>query len=243
MLLSRLKTIAIVGASAILGAIHATPAVAGIVTTLGSPTSTNTTIGDLASWNNNGDTQDATFTSYIDFTPNTDPLSRQLIWETGDPTNGASLVYGAHNTLYLLVREGGSVSELSWELTANQLGAGELFVGWVFDLGNDELRLYMNGLDMANNTTLVASSSLSANDWSGPGTAGFGDGTSFVGGYGGLSSFVGDPFTSGTINTTEGLDFYLDQALLPSPVPEPVGVLAGVAALGFTFFRRRRPIQ
>jgi len=42
------------------------------------------------------------------------------------------------------------------------------------------------------------------------------------------------------INVTGGLDFYQDQAFLPSPIPEPLGVLAGVAALGFTCFRRRR---
>jgi hypothetical protein len=233
-----------IAAAALLGsALLSAHVTAGVVTTLGSPTSTNNSIGNLPTWNNNGDTQDATFTSYIDFTPNTNPASRQLIWETGGAIRGASLVYSGQNTLYLRVLDSGSISELSWELTANQLNAGELFVSWVFDLGNDELRLFMNGLDQANNTTLVATSSLSATDWTGSGAAAFGDGTSRVGGYSGLGAFFPDAFSSGTINTTEGLDFYRDQAFLPSPVPEPLGTLAGVAAIGFTFFRRRRSIQ
>lgn len=215
---------------------------AGVVTTLGTPTSTNNSIGNLPTWNGNGDTQDATFTSYIDFTPNTDPSSRQVIWETGAGGIGASLVYGANNTLYLRVKEITSVYDLSWELTANQLGAGEIFVSWVFDLGNDEMRLYMDGLDLNNNTTLVASVPFTGTDWSGPNAGGYGSSTTNVGGYGGLTAFVGDPFTSGSINTVEGLDFYRNQAFLPSPVPEPLGVLAGVAALGFTAFRRRRAL-
>jgi hypothetical protein len=148
-----------------------------------------------------------------------------------------------HNTLHFRVQDGGTISDLSWQLTADQLSAGELFVGWVVDLGNDEIRLIMDGLDLANNQKVVASAPFTGSDWSGLGVAGFGNGTSTVGGYSGFSSFVADPLTSVTINTTEGLDFFQDQAFLPSPVPEPMGVLAGFAAIGFTFFRHRRALQ
>ena len=216
---------------------------AGVVATLGAPSSTHNTLGNVPTWDGNGDTQDATFTSFIDFSANTSPLGAQLIWETGDEAFGASLLYANNSTLYFRVRDNGAISDLSWQLTANQLSAGELFVGWVVDLGSDEIRLIMDGLDLNNNQTVVASAPFSGSDWSGPGGAGYGFGTSTVGGYSGLSTFVADPFTSGTINTTEGLDFFNDQAFLPSPVPEPMGMLAGAAAIGFTFFRRRRALQ
>jgi len=223
----------------ILGSLSVSEIDAAVVTSLGAPTSTNTTIGNLSSWNQNGDQQDATFTSKIDFTRNANPADRQVIWESGGGSKGASLIYSGNNTLFFRVKDGGTVSDLSWELTANQLAAGELFVGWVVDLGNDEMRLIMDGLDIGNNLTTVATTSFTGTDWSGRNGAGFGESSSNVGGYT-SPKFVGTPFSSGTINTTEGLDFYQDQALMISQVPEPLGTLAGVVAIGFTFFRRHR---
>ena len=214
---------------------------AGVVATLGAPTSTSNTLGDLPSWHGIGDTEDVTFTAHIDFVPNNDPNSFQTIWETGDTANGSSLIYGPDSTLYLRARDGAALTDISWQLSASQLNAGDIFVSWVVDLGNDELRLFMDGLDLENRVTNVASAAFLGNDWSGGGLASFGGGTSPVGGYSGFAaSFLGDPFTSGTINTTEGLDFHRDTAFLPAPVPEPLGMMAGVAAIGFTFFRRRR---
>ena len=236
-------------------ATFASAATAGVVTSLGTPTSTHNTIGDLPSWQGNGDDGDATFTSYIDFSSNAGASGQQLIWETGGIDFGSSLVYGPNDTLFMRVLTegtgplgavtGGTVTDLSYQLTANQLGAGELFVAWVFDLGNNEIRLIMDGLDQDNNPTTVATMGFNGTDWSSADAAAFGDSsaTNFVGGYNGLTAFSGDPFVSGTINTTEGLDFFRGDALVISPVPEPLGAMAGVAAIGFTCFRRRRELE
>ena len=64
---------------------------AAVVATLGAPTSTHNTLDNIPTWDGNGDTQDATFTSFIDYSANTNPLGAQLIWETGDAAGGASL--------------------------------------------------------------------------------------------------------------------------------------------------------
>ena len=213
----------------------------GVTATLGPATSNTTATGNLPSWNNNGDRQDATFSAYINFSPNNTPGSRQLIWESGGRINGTSLVYENNNTLRLRALQAGVTSELTWELTANQIASGELFVSWVIDLGGDELRLIMDGIGAATAPATVASVSFTGDDWTGGGAAAFGEGTSRVGGYPSPFAFFPDTFTSGSINTTAGLNYYQDQALLPSPVPEPLGALAGVAAVAFTCFRRRRP--
>ena len=214
---------------------------AGVVTTLGTPTSTDNTIGNLPTWNNNGDQEDATFTAYIDFSANTTPGSRELIWESGGRINGASLIYEENDTLRFRALQSGVVSELTYQLTADQISSGDIFVSWVFDLGNDEMRLIMDGVSGSSPPAVVASVPFLGTDWTGPAAAAFGDGTSRVGGYPNPFGFFPDTFTSGTINTTEGLDFYQDQAFLPSPIPEPLGLLAGAAAIMFTCFRRRRP--
>ena len=214
---------------------------AGVVATLPPSTSQTTTIGNLPSWNNNGDQLDATFSAYIDFSANNTPGSRQLIWESGGRINGTSLIYEDNNLLRLRTLQSGVTSELTWQLTANQLAAGDLFVSWVIDLGSDELRLIMDEVSAGAPVQTVASAPYTGTDWTGPAIGGFGDGTSRVGGYASPNEFFPDPFTSGTINTSEGLRYYQDAAFLPSPVPEPLGALAGVAAIGFTCFRRRRP--
>lgn len=212
---------------------------AGVVTTLGAPTSNHTTPGDLPTWGGIGDLQDATFSAYIDFSANTS--STQLIWETGNGGIGASLLYENGSLLRLRAIQGNNISELTWNLTADQLASGELFVGWVFDMGNSEMRLVMDSIGGAAAPTTLASTPFTIDDWSSGNPAAFGFGTSNVGGYGG--GFSADPFSDATINTAAGLSFYEGQAFLPSPIPEPLGALAIVAALGFTVFRRQRPLD
>lgn len=221
-------------------AISAIPAThAGVVATLGTPTSNHGT-GNLPTWNNNGDQQDATFTALIDFSANTTPGSRELVWESGGRINGLSLIYEENNILRFRALQFGVTSELTWQLTANQLAAGDLFVSWVVDLGNDEMRLIMDGIN-GSAREVVATTTFIGTDWTGSGAAAFGNGTSRTGGYPTPFEFFPDPFASGTINASAGLDYYQDQAFLPSPVPEPLGALAAVAALGCTIFRRQRP--
>ncbi len=215
---------------------------AGVVTTLPAvPTSNHTTIGNLPTWNNNGDQEDATFSAYIDFSANSTPGSRQLIWESGGRINGSSLIYENNNLLRLRTLQSGLTSELTWQLTADQIAAGDVFVSWVIDLGSDELRLVMDEVSAGAPLRTVAMAAYTDTDWTGPGVAGFGDSTTRVGGYPPPFQFFPDAFTSGTINTTQGLNYYQDISFLPTPVPEPLGTLAGVAAIGFTCFRRRRP--
>ena len=213
---------------------------AGVVTTLGTPTS-NHGIGNLPSWNNNGDQQDATFTALIDFSDNTIPGSRQLIWESGGRINGTSLIYEENNLLRFRSLQAGVTTELTWQLTADQINAGDLFVSWVLDLGNDEMRLILDGVTAGDPAAVVAAAPFTLTDWTGSGGAAVGNGTSRAGGYPPAQMFFPDPFVSGTINTSAGLDFFQDQAFLPSPIPEPFGALAGAFAIALTCCRRRRP--
>jgi len=217
---------------------------AGVVDTLGTPTATYTTIGNLPTWGGTGsDTQDATFTAYIDFDANPIGGDREVIWESGAGGTGTSLIYEEDNTLRFRTRQGGGSGgtvDLSYQLTTDQITAGELFVAWVIDMGTDELRLIMDG---PSGPEVVASLPYTFTDWSGGNAAGFGASTTNVGGYGDGDQFQAEPFASGTINTTLGLAFYEGDAYLPSPVPEPLGLVAGFAAFGFTILRRRRPGQ
>ena len=214
--------------------------IAGVVDTLDPGDAVAyTTTGDLASWNNNGDTDDATFTLRVDFSSKASG-GPEVLWESGGRVVGSSLLYVATDTLRLATRTGGVTSILDHTLTSDQISAGEIFVSWVFDLNNDEMKLitsHVNGIDHPEEVGSVA---YTGNDWTGSGQAGFGDSSSAIGGY--SPRIFGSAFTSGTINTTEGLLFYEGDAYAPSPIPEPMGGFAALGAAVLVLFLRRRSI-
>ena len=212
---------------------------AGVVDTLnpGDIDAVFNTIGDLPTWDGNGDTDDATFTLRVDFDAKPGGFD-EVLWETGATGTGSSLLYVASNTLRFSTIQSGTQVSVDYQLNAAQIAAGEIFVSWVFDLGSDEIRINTSHVNGFNNHETVASMAYSGTDWSDGDGAGFGSSTTPVGGYG--AAFPGTPFSSGTINTTEGLLMYAGDAYAPSPVPEPAGAIALASALGLVCFQRRR---
>ncbi|MEZ5327371.1 MAG: hypothetical protein R3F19_20160 [Verrucomicrobiales bacterium] len=215
---------------------------AGIVDTL-NPASADAfnTIGNLPTWNNNGDKADATFTLAVDFDAKAGGVD-EVLWETGGGGTGSSLLYTAGDTLRFITRQGsaGGTTQVDYQLTADQIAAGEIFVSWVFDLGSDEMRLITSHVGGFDHRQTVATVAYTGTDWSGNNAAGFGASTSILGGINPNVSGVGHDFLSGTINTTEGLLFYAGDAYAPSPVPEPMGALALSGAVALVFLQRRR---
>ncbi|MGK0186883.1 MAG: hypothetical protein ACI9R3_002667 [Verrucomicrobiales bacterium] len=211
---------------------------AGVVDTLDPNDSISyNTVGPLASWNGNGDTADATFTLKVDFDSKV-AGNGEVLWETGGRITGSSLLYVATDTLRFASVQSGVATQVDYQLTPDQIAAREIFVSWVFDLGNDEMRLvtsHANGLDFHE---VVASVAYSGTDWSGSNGGGLGVKSGGLGGY--LLALPTQAFASGNINVTEGLRFYAGDAYAPSPVPEPAGTLALTGAIALVCFQRRR---
>lgn len=168
-----------------------------------------------------------------------------MLWETGGNGTGSSLLYVASDTLRFITRQGAAfgTTQVNYQLTPAQIAAGEIFVSWVFDLGSNEMRLITSHVNGFNNQEIVATVAYAGTDWSGTGGAGFGSTTSTLGGLNPSVAGAGHGFTSGTINTSGGLLFYAGDAYAPSPVPEPMGVLALSGAVALVFFQRRRVVE
>ncbi len=193
---------------------------------LGEPSVTWNEISALPSLDNfqgTADKQDVTFRVFIDF--NEAAVSedeREVIWESGGGFVGFSLVYETGNTLVLRAAGSGgqTVTEVFYELTADQIAAGELSVIWTFDVNNEDpatgqsIALYLDHVLVGQ-----AAGRLGA-DWTGNNVASFGARSdNFAAAGGGAPFRNGVAFVSGTINLERGLEMFVDTLFEPAPVP------------------------
>ena len=180
----------------------------------------NATNGNLPTYNGRddgfgtaSDLLDMTFTVCIDFLEKTSG-ERELIWETGAGTIGTSVVYESPSTLVMRTAGNGGFSLLtvSYPLSAGEIAAGALVVGWTYDSvnanGTQTASLIINGQIVATNELDVGG------DWSGSDPAKFGIGGS-VTGTGANGTIPSIAFASGTFDLVKGLSFYADTLWLP----------------------------
>ena len=184
------------------------------------PTEVITATGVLPTYNarddgfgTTSDLLDMTFTLSIDFLEKTGG-TREAIWETGAGTVGTSIAYEAPNTIVMRSagNGGNSLMTVSYQLAPGQVAAGDLQLGWTYDVAN------LNGTQtgaLIVNGQIVASEEVDVGgDWSGSDGAKFGIGGGITG-TGTNNTINSVAFTSGTINLATGLAFYADTLWLP----------------------------
>jgi len=219
---------------------------------LGTPSETRNTVpetyttyhGRTVDSVTNVDTKDATFRLLVDFDPLATGSDNEVLWETGGGTVGMSLAYVADtNTLTLrqVSNSGNTILQVDRVLTLTELQAGDLDLVWTIDIDGDGsgvpvISLWVEG-DLAGDGTNASSQQ----DWSGTNGAGLGQPNSGVAAGGGNSNLPDTvAFAAGTINDTEGLQFWADTyaTVVPEPSAFAIGLL-GLAGLCFLATRGR----
>ncbi|MGI9244489.1 MAG: hypothetical protein ACR2RV_27055, partial [Verrucomicrobiales bacterium] len=122
-----------------------------------TPTEVINVIGSLPTYHNRddgfgvtSDQLDMSFVVCIDFNEKPDG-TRELIWETGGGTIGTSIAYEAPGTIVLRSAGNGGLSLLTVEypLSAAEVAAGNLQLGWTYDVSNvngiQSMSLIVNG--------------------------------------------------------------------------------------------------
>ncbi|MEM7383739.1 MAG: LamG-like jellyroll fold domain-containing protein, partial [Verrucomicrobiota bacterium] len=184
--------------------------------TLGEPDRVWTVLEGLPTFDNiggNEDKLDVSFRVCIDFQPQTNADTREMIWESGGGTVGFSLVYENNSTLVLRAagNGGNTVVTVEHALTAGQLSAGSIPVVWTFDVDNEDavtgqtIALWVDGEKVGEEAGDMDP------DWTGSNGASFGAAsTSFAAGGG--NTALGDSldFESGTIDLEKGLQMFVD---------------------------------
>jgi len=185
-----------------------------------TPTEVLTTTGAYPSYHNradghvaNSDVLDMTFAVSIDFLDKSSG-TRELIWETGAGTVGTSVTYESPSTIVFRSAGNGGFSLLTVQhaLSAGEIAAGSLEIGWTYDALN------ANGTQTGSiivNGQIVASGELDVGgDWSGGDGARFGVGGNITG-NGANGTITSVAFASGTIDLARGLEYYCDTLWLP----------------------------
>ena len=185
-----------------------------------TPTEVINTIGNLPTYHNRDDGLGATsdlldmsFVVCIDFAEKTGG-TREVIWETGAGTVGTSIAYESPSTVVLRTTGNGGNSLLTVEygLSAGEIAAGSLQLGWTYDVLNG------NGMQSAslvvNGQTVSVGEMDVGGDWSGSDPAKFGSAGAITG-SGANSTITAEAFTSGTIDLVKGLQFYADTLWVP----------------------------
>ena len=190
------------------------------------------------------DTKDATFALSVDFNAPAGASSQNhVLWETGGGTIGLSLVY-VPSTTTLSLRQasngGNTVLQVDSILSGAQLATGDIELVWTLTTngglgGQPQIELFLDGISGGTDTDPSA-----IGDWSGGNGAGFGDA-----GGGGIAAAGGNTnlgnttaFADGTINLSDGLQFWADRQA--TFVPEPSSLLSAFVGLGLLSIRRRR---
>jgi len=224
------------------------------IAALGAVSETINTTGTYASYHGrtvagvtNVDQKDATFRLLVDFNNfDSGGSDNQVLWESGGRTVGSSLVYSTGNVLTLrTVSSGGNVLQtLSNTLTTAQIIAGDIELLWTMDIdptgsGGTGINFWIDRGPLSG----LSFDSSSESDWTGSGGAGFGVPNGRVpagGGNTGLpntGSFTGT--SSGTINTTTGLQYWANTTV--RVVPEPTTLLSlSITAIGLMLGHRQR---
>lgn len=189
----------------------------------------------------NVDLLDATFALTVTL-GNYSTADRQTIFETGGGTIGSSLNYEAGNVLVLRMSgdDGGGGGSGLLEASTAGLAPGTYDLIWTFDLeagpGDETIALYIDGVLAATDSSSI----WNTEDWSGGGTAGFGQQSGGnMAGDGSNGNISSVAFSDGSIDTTRGLEFYGDTLFVPAAIPEP-GSLLLVSLVGLLAMRRRR---
>lgn len=192
------------------------------------------------------DIKDATFALLVDFNDPAGASSQNhILWETGGGTIGMSLVY-VPSTMTLSLRQasngGNTVLQVDRILSGAQLTAGDVNLVWTLSTndglaGQTQIELFLDGVSGGTDTDPSA-----LGDWSGGNGAGFGGnaagGIAAAGGNTNLGNTT--DFADGTINLTQGLQFWADKRAVFASVPEPGTLFSALFGLGLGIMRRRR---
>lgn len=183
------------------------------------------------------DRQDVTFRVWIDFREaEVSADNSEMIWESGGGTVGFSLVYDAGNVLVLRAagNGGNTVTEVRYELTSEQLAAGELPVTWTFDVDNGDAATGQTIALFVGDVLVGEDSGDMDPDWTGSNGASFGVATGSFAAGGENTALSNDvEFASGDINLEKGLRMFADFLFEPGGVTPPPG--PAPVALGFQF--------
>ena len=199
---------------------------------LGEPTRIWNAIGTLPSFQANGwDKQDVTLRAAVDFDAKTGGET-EVIWESGGGTVGFSLLYEQGSKLVLRAagNGGNDVATLEYALRPGQISGGELELIWTFDVDNGEdeqvLSLFIDGEPAA-----ALARDLEP-DWTGSNAASFGVASDNVAAAGGNTPLTGVDFTSGSISTATGLQFYSGVLFQAGEAPVERPVLTEIQKMG-----------
>ncbi len=195
-----------------------------------TPNENGTVIGvyeDYQTRNGGGwDRIDATFTALLDFEPKLEGI-REIIWETGGGGNGFSLAYEVPNLLVLRAaggaQGGNALAKIRFILPQSVIDGPEVEVAWSYDVGvgvddaGNQLQTIALFIDNVQVGSVTANLDNNTGDWSGTNNAGFGQNAGAVAGADGGGNLPGPhaAFTSGFIDTGEGLKFYSDRIFCP----------------------------
>ncbi len=126
------------------------------------------------------------------------------------------------------------MTTVEYELTADQLAAGELPVIWTFDVDNGDAATGQTIALYVDDELVGEASGDMDPDWTGSNGASFGaSSTSFAAGGGNTALGNGVDFASGTINLDKGLQMFIDTLFTPGgpvdpPTPEGFEILDAV---------------
>lgn len=160
---------------------------------------------------------DATFRLLVDFDPKTEG-DREVLLEIGGSTKGISLTYEIGSTLVMRVTGVGPDTEnplprgkqplhiIRHTLSPTQLGQGDVEILWGIkmpeDGGDQSIGLWVDGILVDERVDALGP------EWTAGADCSFGRQSIKGLTSSGIYTLPGDAFTSGSINLTEGLQFY-----------------------------------